>query len=261
MATISVYIITNKLNGKYYVGSSVNTEKRLWRHRKELESGTHHCIFLQRAWDKYGSDNFSFDILKQCLSLEEARALEQEYLDKEYGTLYNTSRISSGGDLISYHPERAEIVLKMKKSLEERYANLSEDERKRLYGQPQEANGMYGRKHTEEAKRKMSEANKGNQNAKGAKWSVEQRAKLSQVASERTGDKNPFYGKAHSEETKQLLSKKKKGQLPPNTKKVVIDNKVYVSATAASKDLGVAVATITNRIRSEKFPTYRFLEA
>src|SRR5690606_31520062 len=110
-------------------------------------------------------------------------------------------------------------------------------------------------------KRKLSEQMKGNQYAKGSKRTSEQRAKLSKIASERTGENNPFYGKSHSEETKNKLSQKMKGKLPPNTKKVEIDGKVYPSASKAAKELGVATATITNRVRSKKFPTYRFLES
>lgn len=119
---------------------------------------------------------------------------------------------------------------------------------------------MKGRRHTEEARRKMSEVLKGRKGPKGIKRTPEQRTRLSQIASQRTGEKNPFYGKTHSEETKRRLSEKNKGKLPPNTKPVVIDGVVYISITEAARQFGVVPATILNRIRSDKFPTYRYLK-
>lgn len=58
-----VYKIVNKTNGHFYVGSSVNLNKRFWRHKNELRKDKHHCLFLQRAWNKYGEENFEFVVL------------------------------------------------------------------------------------------------------------------------------------------------------------------------------------------------------
>ena len=51
-----------------------------------------------------------------------------------------------------------------------------------------------------------------------------------------------------------------KGKLPVNTKAVVIDDVIYPSSSEAARQLGVVTATILNRIKSPKFPTYKFLE-
>ena len=100
--------------------------------------------------------------------------------------------------------------------------------------------------------------NKGNQYAKGTIRSKKYKEHMSQIASERIGEKNPFYGKKHSSETKEKIANANKGKLPSNTKKVCIDGVVYESATLAAKDIKVATATVLNRIRSDKFPTYNF---
>lgn len=256
MYTVGVYRIRNKRNGKFYVGSSIEIEKRLERHRRELERGIHHCIYLQRAWNKYGADSFIFEVIHECSSEEEARLIEQQYLDNETENLYNISRKASGGDIISYHPNKQNIIQKMAQSIRKRYESMTPEERKKKHA----TYSMKGRRHTEEARRKMSEAQKGRKGPKGVKRTPEQRARLSQIASQRTGEKNPFYGKRHSEETKRKLSEKNKGKLPPNTKPVVIDGVVYVSITEAARQLSVVPATILNRIRSDKFPTYHYLE-
>lgn len=131
MYTIGVYRIRNKRNGKFYVGSSIEIEKRLERHRRELEQGIHHCIYLQRAWNKYGADSFIFEIIHECSSEEEARSIEQQYLDKETDNLYNISRKAAGGDLISYHPNKQNIIQKMAQSIRKRYESMTPEERKK----------------------------------------------------------------------------------------------------------------------------------
>lgn len=58
-----IYKITNKINDKCYIGSAVNLTDRWRKHIKTLEGGNHHSIKLQRAWNKYGKDNFIFEII------------------------------------------------------------------------------------------------------------------------------------------------------------------------------------------------------
>lgn len=58
---IGIYKITNTLNGKVYIGQSKNIEKRWKEHIRKSYKG---CVALRRAFDKYGIQNFSFEILK-----------------------------------------------------------------------------------------------------------------------------------------------------------------------------------------------------
>lgn len=55
-----IYIIQNKINNKFYLGSTVNFINRRRTHLRELKSNKHHCIALQRAVNKYGLINFEF---------------------------------------------------------------------------------------------------------------------------------------------------------------------------------------------------------
>ena len=256
-----VYKIRNKINGKFYIGSSVDIEKRFWRHHNDLIKGIHHCIYLQRAWDKNGEDQFEFVVEKVCKE-HEARRIEQEILDQKYGSIYNTSRMAGGGDLISYHPNRDLIVKRIGDATREFMDSLTDEERIQKFARKGSRNGMFGRKHTEAVKKKISQLNKGNRYAKGAIRSEKFRKRLSEIASQRTGEKNPFYGKRHSDETKRKNSEKHKGLKPVNMKKVQIDEVVYESLTEASRQLNVVPATILYRIRSksEKYKTYRYIE-
>jgi group I intron endonuclease len=60
------YSIINKLNGKQYVGSTVDFARRLNAHRSKLRNGKHHSPALQRAWDLYGEESFAFEIVARC---------------------------------------------------------------------------------------------------------------------------------------------------------------------------------------------------
>ena len=59
---IGIYKITNLINNKFYIGSSSDLKKRLYEHRRELNLGVHANKHLQSAWNKYGEENFKFEI-------------------------------------------------------------------------------------------------------------------------------------------------------------------------------------------------------
>jgi group I intron endonuclease len=58
-----VYEIINTINGKRYVGSSVNIRTRWNYHKGRLRRDCHSNYHLQNAWNKYGSNAFEFRVL------------------------------------------------------------------------------------------------------------------------------------------------------------------------------------------------------
>jgi group I intron endonuclease len=66
MKAAGVYAILNTVNGKRYVGSSLNLRKRKLQHFRDLDRGTGHHQKLQRAYSKYGSQAFKFEVLLLC---------------------------------------------------------------------------------------------------------------------------------------------------------------------------------------------------
>lgn len=128
-------IIHNKTN-KFYYGSSKNIKKRFIRHKSDLKNNHHHCIHLQRAYNKYGKENFKYIIDTICENIDDAVDLEQDFLDKNYDTIYNTSKYASGGDLISYHPNKQKIIKKIKNTLKSIYNSMTPEERKKKWGMP-----------------------------------------------------------------------------------------------------------------------------
>ena len=84
-----IYAIRNEINGKRYIGSSVNVGKRLYEHKRTLRKGKHHNRYLQRSFNKYGMGRFVFEIFEYVLPEKTClEAREQHFLDK-YSPEYN----------------------------------------------------------------------------------------------------------------------------------------------------------------------------
>jgi group I intron endonuclease len=64
--TCGIYCIENKINGKKYIGSSLNCEHRFKQHKKELRNLYHANDHLQKAVNKYGIKNFEFGMQEVC---------------------------------------------------------------------------------------------------------------------------------------------------------------------------------------------------
>lgn len=80
-----IYKIINKINGNFYIGSAVNFSKRFFQHKSNLKKCKHHNTHLQRAYDKYGSSNFEFELFEIVHDVKIILQIEQQYLQKYYG--------------------------------------------------------------------------------------------------------------------------------------------------------------------------------
>ncbi len=264
-----VYRIKCLANGYFYVGSSCDMEKRLRTHLRSLQRGCHHNVFLQRVFNKYGRESFNVR-LKETSSIEDARELEQKYLDlySDLKRCMNIGRAASGGDNLTKHPNRKKIIKRRTESVRRRIDSMTPEEKISAYSKPGKQNGMYGRTHTEETRKFLSDINKGNSYALGATRSEETKQLLRDSIKQRQKDGtyvNSFKGKTHSSAQKKKWSKFFKaraeaGFLPPNTLKIRVGKKVYRSAAQAAKHIGCQTATILNRARNPNFPDYHILD-
>jgi len=182
--TIGVYKISNILSGRYYIGYSTNIERRFSVHRSKLKQNCHDNIFLQRAYNLDGEDKFKYDIIHKCDTEEEAKDIELQYLTdlSIRDMLYNLNYNNSGGDLLTNHPEKEAIREKIIKSCKETLSKMTPEERTQKYGKFGERNGMYGKTHTDESRKKFSELHKGNTYRKGIIASEKTRQKMSENA-------------------------------------------------------------------------------
>lgn len=92
-----VYCLLNLVNKKRYVGSSEDLKRRTRQHVECLRSGRHENSHLQRAWRKYGGENFKIVYLQRC-SVDKCLEKEQWWMDhyrstdSRYG--YNKSPVA-----------------------------------------------------------------------------------------------------------------------------------------------------------------------
>lgn len=75
-----IYQIRNLLTNKIYIGSAKNLKRRNNFHFWELRNNRHKNGHLQNAFNKYGEENFVFEILAHC-PIEYLIKLEQWFLD------------------------------------------------------------------------------------------------------------------------------------------------------------------------------------
>jgi hypothetical protein len=87
-----IYKITNLINGEFYIGSSTNLYKRYYTHLNDMRNQRKTCVRLNRAVNKYGEDNFKFQIIARC-PMEYVIRLEQWFISNSYPQ-YNIAKIA-----------------------------------------------------------------------------------------------------------------------------------------------------------------------
>lgn len=183
-------------SGKMYVGITGQSVETRWGEGR----GYKHNEYFTRAIQKYGWNNIQHEILLEGLTKEEAGLAEKIFIG--YWDLTNPNNgynLKSGGfDDISYSISVTDKMSKSRKGRrhsEETKRKMSEaqrSEKNHMYGKYGELNPMYGRKHSEESKRRMSI------NSKGTTHTPEFKKKRSERYS---GEGNPMYGKKHTPES------------------------------------------------------------
>ena len=199
-----IYGIINKVNRKIYVGKAEDIIQRFKRHIRELNQNIHKNKHLQAAYNKYGNKNFEFvilDVLDKNDDLNEReiyRITQYQAYDTRYG--YNRTKGGDGGN--SYYELMSDEEKKMHNEKQSKrmsgennplygkhmYTNgehiiyisndqieefekngwykgvpeyVRENERKANMG---EQNGFYGKKHSNETRKYLSEMRTGNKN-------------------------------------------------------------------------------------------------
>ena len=206
--TSGIYIIENIINGKVYVGSTINIKKRWYAHKTTLNHNCHDNSFLQNAWNKYGETNFSFIILEEVV-VEKLLEREQYYIN-----LYDACNRNCGynlmptaGNNLGYkHTEETKLKIsninKGKILSEETKNNMkiaATKKDKSYYSKPERiikiSNANLGKKHSDETKKKLSKIRTG--------------IKLSEETKKKIGKSNT--GKIFTNERKMKISKALKG--------------------------------------------------
>lgn len=230
-----IYCITNIVNFKKYVGQSTSIQLRWRTHKSALRYGRYGSSHFQKAWNKYGEENFEFSILEECENDVETLTKKEDYWINFYDTRnpdkgYNSREAGIHGKRSEESNEKIRIARTGTKASEE------SKERNRI--------SNTGRKHSEETKKKISEANKGKPKSEetkeklrigrlGKKMSDETKKKISDKG--RSAD-NPQRGRKHSQERIEKNRQSHIGQKPSEeTKKKISESQSY----GKSSSLGI----------------------
>ena len=181
-------MIENIVNRHIYIGSSKDIDGRVRIHTNALDDGNHHSDYLQNAWNKYGFENFVYDILIIC---DEDMLLfyEQSFIDA-WKPAYNMSKIAGRIEMTE------EVCHKI--SVANRVENLSVESRERRSIAKMGNTYGAGHKMTDDNRAILMEMNIGNTYGvgKGKPLTEERKQHLSEIN----------MGRTHTEETKHIVS-------------------------------------------------------
>lgn len=200
---IGIYKITNKIDGKIYIGQSLNIEKRLKSHMNYSTN-----VHLRNAIKKYGKDNFLFEVLEET-DVYSINERERYWIDVYKSTNpekgYN---LTNGGERVGGWRHTEETCQKLSEIAKKRASKPD-------YHNPMEntviihKGDVTSRVKKESLEEKLSEgwelgwsqesAKQGGLKRRGIGNGYYGKGYLS------SGKNNPFYGKHHTEETKQKI--------------------------------------------------------
>ena len=97
-----IFQIKNQINGKVFIGSSTNLNAIFNRHRFQLKMKSHKNATLQKEWNQYGPEAYSFDVLETLKPeavpseklAETLLALEEKWLTALKSRMMNTVTIA-----------------------------------------------------------------------------------------------------------------------------------------------------------------------
>ena len=158
-----IYITTNMINGKKYIGQKVFDTNSMWK--SYFGSGT----YLKNAINKYGKENFCREIIAIVYSQEELNNLEIEFIKNhnavESKDYYN---ISHGGESVMFSRKHTDKT-KQQMSISFKGRIYSEEHNIKISKSKIKSNF----KHSMKSKQKMSDSQK------GKKLPKEQKEKIS----------------------------------------------------------------------------------
>lgn len=183
-----IYMITNCVNNKVYIGKSIDILNKRWpQHKSSLNNNAHINQHLQNSWNKYGEENFDFSIVLEC-SPDELDQYEIYYIDlhKSYLPEYGYNKTYGGDGAVPTDETRLKMsiahkgILGTPESRKKQSFKLS-GENNPMFGRKKELSPVYGKLKSEETIQKLKDC-----------WTDERKLEQSVRIS---GKNNPMSGK------------------------------------------------------------------
>lgn len=231
-----IYKIENIIDHKVYIGQSINLIERKRLHFLKLEKNTHRNRHLQNAYNKYGKENFIFNVILYCEHSDLTR-YEQAVLDNNKST-YNICQecVDSSKGVVRSDEYRKKMSASKSGTNHNNYGkHLSDETKKKI------RTSQIGKIISLETRKKISDAISGRTasietrqkisiSSMGRKHSDETKKKLSDM---KIGMVGTMLGKHHTEETKNKMRKANSGKnspmfgkhLPEETKQKIAETK------------------------------------
>jgi group I intron endonuclease len=133
-----IYSITNIVNGKQYIGSSIDIHSRWYHHKYDLIKNKHHSIKLQNSWNKHLEDIFLFEVIEECEKVKEIILEREQYYIDYLNPIFNVCKTAGNCLGVKHDPETCKKISE---------ANSGD------------RNGFFGKTHTPETLKKMSGVN------------------------------------------------------------------------------------------------------
>jgi group I intron endonuclease len=203
-----IYKIRNLINGKVYIGQSEKLTHRKWSHFYSLDRGKHYNEYLQKSYNKYGKENFVFEVIEETEDLDN----REIFWINEHGGINSILNYNLRNPLTNEWCDYIKVQ-QSKKMLGENNPNFgnrwSEEQKKRLSDKKRgkTLEELIGFERAKLSKEKMSKSQKGRKHPKEVKEKI-RKANI--------GEKNPAYGKGYRQmgEKNHMWGKPQKNRKP-----------------------------------------------
>lgn len=249
-----VYKLTFSGTNKVYIGQTKSLENRFSQHKRALQGGYHINSDMQKYYSNNSCD-MSLEVIDVLEDKSSADSFEEKLIEENYTSIFNISKNSGGGDILSYHPNLDEIKEKLKCS------NAKARQEGRLVTEPKFGKDNPNYKHGKRSKEFIEnlvcktclvEPVKSVDASCKDCWATKHKETFK-------GESNPFFNKQHSDEVKVTISNKFKERERlglTNSKVVIVDGVEYCSFSEAGRSLGISKELVRSRVKSKNFSNY-----
>ncbi len=148
------------IKNKTYIGSATSLYHRKHRHLHDLKKSKHYNRKMQNYFNKYGIENFSFDIIEYC-EKEFLLSREQYFIDTQ-NPFFNICKIAGNTKGVLHSERTKKLFSKKRKGNKNSLGRVFSEETKKLLSIKAKERGLHknfiaasikantGRKHTKE---------------------------------------------------------------------------------------------------------------